>query len=411
MVNTMLPTPALHYEMLRHTPGNPLDILSEEHQTAVLMDPYNTGGTNPIPVQTISAYSTTYNMLRSAIAYKRSGQQVVVLGPRMQEAFAHTSLKEVSSQHLRFPFPCFYLATPGSKLRVWGGTDTGWHAIAGAYVMEDPNEAGMVSILIWGNANEWSKSAGDDATFWFSVKVGELLTEDLDAKMVEGLNDDQLVNGTIANIELEARQFQAYHASRTLNLEDRIDKVLSNPYGNISDRFEPGQKDLIPWSSLDTDGVLVELKTSVRAFLRVVVNTILYMNSSSCETKTSNNDAKRKELEISLGRKKHKTGKDAKKVKRHLDDTPACRFTWIGPTIEEAKGASTDLTGSRSVKGHVRRGHWHTYRLGARKDPAGNRIDPALRKADLKWLAPQWIEGGPTEDQPHLYGVREPVTV
>ena len=153
-----------------------------------------------------------------------------------------------------------------------------------------------------------------------------------------------------------------------------------------------------------------EVKAMVKAFLRIVVNTLLYINSASCETKTADNEAQRKELQKALDRKKHKNGKDAKKLGRDLDNLPKYRVTWIGPTIETSAGSETDLTGTRTVKGHIRRGHWHTYRVGPRKTEAGERIDPAMRKSSLKWIAPVWVGGGAPEDKPRVYAVREPTS-
>jgi hypothetical protein len=186
-----------------------------------------------------------------------------------------------------------------------------------------------------------------------------------------------------------------------LDLEARAANVLSRKEANISDRMVG-----LP----DSDALVGEMKSVARTFLRVVVNTLLYVNSASCETRTADNEAQRKELQKALDRKKHKNGKDAKKLGRDLDNLPKYRVTWIGPTIETSAGTDTDLTGTRTVKGHIRRGHWHTYRVGPRKTEAGEKIDAALRKASLKWIAPVWVGGGAPEDKPRVYGVREPVS-
>jgi len=389
-----LPNPVVHYEMIRKDPRNPLRVFPEDIKSKILHDPFNKQGDNPLPAQTVSAYSTTYNMMRSTVAYERGGQQVVVLGPRMQEAFANTSLSEVSAEHIRFPFPCFYLATPQSKLKAWGGSDTLWHRVEGAYVMEDPAEPGVMSVLIWGAANERSQFPTDDATFWFSMRLGHGGTVDLDGDLEKRLDLAELREGTLRNIELES-------AVTRMDLDARVNGVLDNRGANISDRLAN-----IPQS----EELAREVKAIVKAFLRVVINTLLYINSASCETKSADNDGKRRELETALGRKKHKNGKDAKKLARDLDALPKYRVTWIGPTIETSAGGDTDLTGTRTVKGHIRRGHWHTYRVGPRKTEAGERIDPAMRKASLKWVAPVWVGGGVPEDKPRVYGVREPVT-
>jgi len=397
VMKNMLPTPAVHYEMIRQNAANPMWNLPDSIQAAILFDPDNRTGLNPMPIDTVSAYSTTYNMLRSAIGYRLSGQQVVVLGPRMQEAFAHTSLKEVSTDHVRLPHNCFYLATPGSKLKLWGGSHTQWHAISGAYIMVDPTDPDLLSFLIWGEANELSSGPTDDATFWFSIQIHDPKSKnmDVDQKFCDGLKDDELQNGTLRNIQREADFVR-------LDADQRIAMILDDQHNDVSDYGTPSPED---------DGVLEEVKTSIKAFLRVAINTILFLNSTSCEVKSGDDtDAKRRDLTAALGRKKHKNGKDAKKLTRDLDKLPTYKVTWIGPTIEQSVDSPTDLTSTRTVKGHVRRGHWHTYRLGPRKDASGDRIEPATRKADLKWLPPLWVAGGSDDDKPRVYGVREPIT-
>lgn len=388
-----LPTPQVHYEMIRRDAArNPLKLFTEELKTAILMDPFNLKGTNPFPHQHAPEYGTTYNMLRSGVAYERAGQQVVVLGPRMQEAFTHTSLKEVSAAHIRFPHPCFYLATPGSELKVWGGSTTGWHNIAGAYVMDDPCEPGVISILIWGPANEKSDGPTDDATFWFSLKVGHG-TVDLDTVCDERLGLTELRDGTLRNMEVEAKMSR-------MDLDTRVSSVLSNHYNDISDYGANGPP----------PALVEEVKANVQAFLRVVINTLLYINSTSCETRDATPPAsERKALEDALARKKHKKSKDARKLQNKLNDLPTYRVTWIGPTIESAPHSALEGTRtSGGVRGHIRRGHWHTFRVGPRKTETGERIAVENQGVKLRWIAPVWVEGGGIDDKPRVYGVREP---
>ena len=396
--HVMLPTPKVHYEMLRaEGPLNPLLAFPETLKTAILLDPFNQRGQNPYPVQQVPEYGTTYNMVRSAIAYERSGQQVIVLGPRMQEAFAHTSLKEVSAEHIQFPHACFYLATPGSKLKLWGGSDTGWHPIDGAYVMDDPNEPGVISILIWGSANDRSLTRSDDATFWFSVKVGHG-TVDLDAVGNKRLDLKDLKEGVLHNVEQESRAIR-----RGVDLDARVSQVLDDPRNDVSD-------DGLRMSKLLTLSLVEDVKANVQMFLRVVINTLLYVNSTSCETRSgAPQDKARKELTEALGRKKHKNGPDARKLRKKLDVLPDYKVTWIGPTIESAERSDSDLTGRQGVKGHIRRGHWHTFRVGPRKTEAGEKIALEAQGKALKWIAPVWVGDGGQMDKPRVYGVREPV--
>lgn len=387
-----LPPPQVHYEMVRRDDRlNPLKLFTEEQKTAILLDPFNLKGTNAFPAQAIPEYGTTYNMLRSGIAYERAGQQVVVLGPRMQEAFAHTGLKDVSVEHIRFPHPCFYLATPGSNLKVWGGSVTGWHQIAGAYVMDDPCEPGVISILIWGAANEKSVAPTDDATFWFSLKVGHGTT-DLDALGSARLDLTELRDGALKNVEMESRLIH-------MDLDARVTSVLNHHTNDISDEGVAR-----PPLAIEN-----EVKANVQAFLRVVINTLLYVNSTSCETRDATPpDTERENLSTALARKKHKKGKDARKLQEKLNRLPRYKITWIGPTIESSLPRSPTEGTSRGVRGHIRRGHWHTFRVGPRKTELGEKVALKDQGQALRWVAPVWVEGGADEDGPRVYGVREP---
>lgn len=399
-----LPHPKVHYEVFRVSPDSPLHLFDEGLRTAMLLDPYNQTGKNPAPAH-MSDYGTTYNMLRCVFAYQRSGQQVVVLGPRMQEAFTHTSLKDVPPRYIQFPHQCFYLATPDCNLRVWGGSDTGWHRIAGAYVMEDPGEKDTLSVLIWGAANEKSVTPTDDATFWLNIRLGprddsflldldkgvERMVVDMDADIERRLDMNELRNGSLRNMEFESGLVR-------MDLETRLAHILDTHQANISDRGA------FPIS----DQLVKEVKANVCSFLRIVINTLLYMNSASCETqKGKANETNRKSMADALSRKKNPKCKEARLLRRKLDETPAFHVTWIGPTIEQARDTETDLTGTHTVKGHVRRGHWHTFHVGPRKNATGEWINPQKQKATLKWLHPVWVKGGAPDDTTRIYGVKE----
>lgn len=55
-------------------------------------------------------------------------------------------------------------------------------------------------------------------------------------------------------------------------------------------------------------------------------------------------------------------------------------------------------------RGHIRRAHWHGFRSGAMKTPAGDPIPAELRRFDVRWLPPIPVNlddpGQPAGDDP-----------
>ena len=62
----------------------------------------------------------------------------------------------------------------------------------------------------------------------------------------------------------------------------------------------------------------------------------------------------------------------------------------VGAALRRAyAGAEQDMGGDgRSLRGHVRRAHWHGVRSGPRKTPDGADIPTALRQFKLRWFPP-----------------------
>ncbi len=54
----------------------------------------------------------------------------------------------------------------------------------------------------------------------------------------------------------------------------------------------------------------------------------------------------------------------------------------------------------RTVRGHVRRAHWHTFLAGARKRPDGSAIAPADRQHDVRWMPPIPVNLGSVDELP-----------
>lgn len=107
-----------------------------------------------------------------------TGEHVYDVSSGLAEKLAHTELRGVSTDDLKLPFESIYVTVPKrAGLKVWND-DTGWHEIAGMYLVEDPprppNHGSLVEgggkercwrFLVWGRSK--SEDAFDDALFHF----------------------------------------------------------------------------------------------------------------------------------------------------------------------------------------------------------------------------------------------------
>lgn len=410
---TKLPPPKVHFDFLRTSPvlDNVRRILAlpPEFKDAIIADATGElcGSANAAMF-----FGTTYTMTRFMLMYEREQQQVVCVGPRMQAAFANTSLANVPLDMVRPPYPCFYLAVPESEdLVLWGGARTGWHRVAGMYVVRDVNHQ-QLSVLAWGEANEKSLVNTDDATFWFSINLDHVETME---DSFERSLDPKYVRRTISTIEEEsaavANEIEAVHALdpnalRRINFDKALDKLLANRAADASDIGMSLYN-----GNAGTDPERIErVRQTARKLMRIAVNTILYMNSTGADlSEPETNDSERARLRKKLAGFKNPNKKDARLTKRKLDELPKSRIVWVGPTIEQEVGGEHDLTESsgRTVSGHVRRGHWHTFLVGPRKRE-GEVIVASERGRTLKWIPPLWV-GGITKDsaERRIYAVRE----
>jgi hypothetical protein len=66
--------------------------------------------------------------------------------------------------------------------------------------------------------------------------------------------------------------------------------------------------------------------------------------------------------------------------------------TRLGAALREAQEAVASEDGEThsgsTVRPHIRRAHWHTYHVGAKKAPNGDEIPPDKREIKLEWLPP-----------------------
>ena len=285
-------------------------------------------------------------LLQACHVYAQCGQQVYYLGPRMQELLSATDLTKVPARFLGLPYPCFYVAFEDTPCRIWGGEHTRWHQVAGCYVIQQTEEA--LALVFWGRENERSVMVGDDATFWMVFKDSDILTT--------GEGDDRLYN-----------------------LEQHIVDLV---HDKKRDATDPGFGPM-PQEVKD------EQNQNILTLVRIIFNLLLYLNSSEPELATQPASKERGALKKRLKKIKNKTKR--RKIQKRLDNLTEARIVWIGKSLEKEPKvvAKTGAEVSRAVRQHWRKGHWHPYWVGPRKDASGN-----PRKGDkqvLRWVQPTFV--------------------
>ena len=305
-------------------------------------------------------------VLKGMHAYAKWGQQSYVVGPKLQRMLMETEASSIPREFIRPPYPGFYIALPNCNLTLWGGDYTGWHPVSGIYVtmVYGPNplyphdNETMPGLLVslWGRENDQSRVLGDDANMWMIVPLHQ----------------------EVAMVDIDTIIFS----------------ILDNPENERSDMGVTFKK--------GTD--LFETQTTTaRVLLRLVFNLILYLNSKDPEIDDVSKSTRTRRRALQKKLKTAKT-KKRKKLQRSLDKMSEAQIVWIGKSLEkqpnpDAEPGSPRESGKR--RRHLRKGHFHPYWVGARKDEEGN-----LRKGthmELRWLKPQWV-GSDMADMVHLRG-------
>ena len=277
------------------------------------------------------------------VEHKRHGQQTFVIPSGMQDALCRTSLAGVTVDEIRLPYPCIYIAMPDFDREIWGGSQTQWHKVRGAFLWHEKgkreimlpgeeetppeNDRGILHLYLWGEENERSKHRGDDASVWTSFDLNEMHRK----------SDD---------------------------LEGYLNRILRDPSREKHDTYQddPQLADLMGFTFLPTAGQMREKQTeSVMASLRVIFNALLYMDSDGAEfdPETSNGD-RRREIEAQLGRMKNLKKGRARKLQKELKDLGEDTVTWVGRShaCSSGESESTGESARSSLRRHWVRGHW-----------------------------------------------------
>lgn len=338
------------------------------------------------------------------VDYQKWGNQNVVIGPQMQEAFADTELGKVPVNHLKFPYPAYWISIPDNEEIVcWGGTPlrkvgepniygTGYHAVKGAYVISRDN-----GLLV----HMWAP-------------------DPLDSTVRQRLYEKHGVRHTQGNDW--AHTWFSFQFEEGKDIEVALREQFSNEENEIHDPSpaKPGTNFWAEDMSINSDGsVQARVAESAVRMLRIVLNSALYMTSPKADLHRSGDSRRTKllkeaeDLEELAQRSSGRTARNCRRrAERKHQKARRCRppVIWIGPNIEKALQRAKS-GGSRSEhskrKGHVRKGHWHMFRTGPMKDEHGVKISNELRSFVYHWIPPTWCGDLDTAHESQTHAFRE----
>lgn len=290
------------------------------------------------------------NFLAAMYAYATEGQQVFMLGPKLQKLLGETDTSKVPLEFLKLPFNAFYIALADCDIMLFDG-ETGYHPATGIYVhLVDP-DIPAITLCFWGRENENSKAPGDDSCQWVNLALPEAVS-----------HTDE--DGT-AYVDLDAY----------------VERLFSEPHRDESD---PGtvRNNEKHW-------------LAAKALARLAFNLVLYVNSETPDKTSVAREAPGRKAMLERQLKGTKKPKKKARIQRQLDAISEARVVWLGKRIEESPeipdddaDSSTSATG-RKIRRHRRRGHWHHYWTGTRVQPDGTRRKG--EKAVLRWVQPRWV--------------------
>lgn len=267
------------------------------------------------PGQLLANYGASplsQNLILALFYYEQWKQQTFIVGPNLQWGLEKTDVN-VAPGDLKLPYPCFYVYLPQSEYKLWGGERTEWHQLQGCYCFHYELDNSL-RFYLWCKENEKSLLPGDDAAFFFALKLNQLHKY----KTVEEYFDDRVA------------QYKDWDMTTEIQL-----------HGDIKQHTLNTAKDV----------------------MRVVLNMVLYLNSDKPETVNHPpNLQKQHKLEQEL--KKYKPSQNKyQRIQKKLQGINQTNITLVYPSVENDPRCSRSHA---SPHGHMVRGHWQSYHVGPR---------------------------------------------
>ena len=295
--------------------------------------------------------------------YTKTGKQTFVIPSEMQKALQNTSMAGVQPSEVKVPHAEQYIALPDCEAELWGGPNTQWHKVGGVFmryeqgkdrVLSDgevreatEGDLGCIYLYLWGMENERSTGPGDDASLWMAVDLHEMMEQEDDLESyLWGILQDP---------------------NRDATLSDMVDPETMKDLGLVTTMPNDSE-----WGPRAQRGVVNAL--------RIVFNTLLYLDSDGpdvmTDPETAQAEEERAEIKAALSRMKNPRKARGRKLQRRLDSLPTESVTWIGRGVSE-KVESAEATSRATPRAHWVRGHWWP-----RRDTIRARIEPLIAARD-----------------------------
>jgi len=298
-------------------------------------------------------HRSLYTLTLHIMEYRLAGHQTFVIPEGMQKALAQTSMVEIQGEDIHVPYKSQYISLPGCGLEIWGGDQTRWHKVGGAFIRfsqgedrigidgegkhylkyEAPeDDPGMLNLYLWGMENELSHGPGDDASLWVTLDLYEI-------------------------------------QKRNIDLETYVRDILWDPERDETNKgFSDLAVEIGMVTTMPKDSRGKRAKENIVTVLRIIFNALLYLDSQDAEMEmdpTSLHAQKERErITKALARIKNPKRSRGRKLNRQLKKLPPDRVVWVGQSVhlgtinEEEAEDTPDKAPRRGRRRGWVRGHW-----------------------------------------------------
>lgn len=290
----------------------------------------------------------------------------------------NTELKETYVEHVRMPFPSFFIALPPGCIYL-NDKLTGLHEARYIGVTEgfEPVWGRALCIAVFCQPNENSVAITDDHVMdiWLPLFEEQQPLENV-VDLVEFLGDALLDLAKKRGIDTTRRKLT----------NEEIEEILDD----IKQRVQSGEKPREEFISHHFGCVFDEeyrnIRELKRIMLRIVTNTILYLNSVSAH-KQHVHEEQIEQLKVKANKLKKGAAMQRIRVMKHIEELSKIPEWLLGTNItidpeaqlsmSQRTPGSSESPGRRLKAPSITRGHWRHQAHGPRH---------SLRK--LIWIAP-----------------------
>ena len=267
------------------------------------------------------------------------GQQIFHVGPVLEQMLSNTEVTNVPNGFLKVPFDAFYINFEDSPYEILDPSMTSVQ-VKGVTVVKGFRGEETLSLCMWGMGPDTLPRDDEDVPY-----ATNAITYDL--------RPEHLVKGSLVGC---------------IDFEAGIKEILSRPELCTADEGA-----MQAWELPDYYKRMIPI-------IRTVINTILYVNSTQAE-------------------KLVKPGKlTGPKSVRRTSYTNKPTVTYLGKSYETSKNREIFLSGSRSARRHLRRGHWRGVWVGSKKDEHG--VPRLGSHKTLQWIQPTIVNKDSTIEVP-----------